>query len=345
MVKIHGLIPPSSKIFSDLNPAWGKFGNIVIRKVSETSCLIMIPCISTREWVLQVGYCQAGNCAFSIYPWSADGSLHLPELETAPTWTILENVPPQMYSLDGISVIASTIGEPLHTEKSNLDPYYFGNTKIKVEVSLYKPPLTSIIVRDSMLNSVKVSISYPRLPPKCCNCGRFGHLLNRYLKPLMRKQPVKDSKKGFALAGIAIADTITSLANVASGSQLVSDRSTLPSSSKKRTHIRAETRRRSKERSRSSPHVESTNFHKSDNNMSVQTQEQVKAWIKECSDRKLLEAHAIKSEAKAVAKKQWIVVGAKKKGKEKDLSQGSQSMGKVYTKTGFAEVRKQILGA
>lgn len=148
----------------------------------------MIPCISTREWVLQVGYWQAGNCSFSVYPWSPDASLYLPELETAPTWAVLENVPPQMNSLDEISVIASAIGEPLHTEKSKLDPYYFGNTKVKVEISLDKPPPTTIIVRDSLMNSVKVRVSYPRLPPKCCNCGRFGHLLNRCPRPLMRKQ-------------------------------------------------------------------------------------------------------------------------------------------------------------
>lgn len=167
VAQFHGLIPPPAKIYSDLNPAWGKFGNIVIRIVSDTSCLIMIPCTSTREWVLQVGYWQAGNCAFSVYPWSADGSFEVQELETAPTWAVLKNVPPQMYSLDGISVIASAIGEPLHTEKSQLDPFHFGDTKVKVEISLDSAPPTTIIVKDTQQNSVKVNVSYPRLPPKC----------------------------------------------------------------------------------------------------------------------------------------------------------------------------------
>lgn len=55
------------------------------------------------------------------------------------------------------------------------------------------------------------------------------------------------------------------------------------SNSKKRTQIRAATRRRSKERSRRSPPVGVTFSHKSDQNMSVKTQELVKAWIKESS--------------------------------------------------------------
>lgn len=70
------------------------------------------------------------------------------DLESATTWVILKNVPPQLYSLDGISVIASGIGETLHTEKSRLDPYCFGNTKIKVEIDLHGTLPAEVEVRD-----------------------------------------------------------------------------------------------------------------------------------------------------------------------------------------------------
>ncbi|CAN6974801.1 unnamed protein product [Brassica oleracea var. botrytis] len=46
----------------------------------------------------------------------------------------------ELYSLDGISVVASGVGEPLHTEKSRLDPYHLGDTKVKVEIDLSKTP-------------------------------------------------------------------------------------------------------------------------------------------------------------------------------------------------------------
>lgn len=211
----HGLLPPPAKIYADLNLAWGKFGNITIRTVSESSCLILIPNLATREWVLQVGYWQAGNVAFSVYPWSPDGSLVIPELETAPTWAVLKNVPPQMYSLDGLSVITSAIGEPRHTEKSRLDPYHFGDTKVKVEICLDSSPPTTIIVCDLEGNSARVSVTYQRLPPKCCNCGRFGHLLNRCPTPLRRKTFGKDSGvKPFEAGGVAVKDTKVSLAPV-----------------------------------------------------------------------------------------------------------------------------------
>jgi len=348
IAKFHGLIPPSSKIFSDLNPAWGKFGNIVIRAVSDTSCLIMIPCTSTREWVLQVGYWQAGNVSFSVYPWSTDASLLLPELETAPTWAILENIPPQMYSLDGISVIASAIGEPLHTEKSKLDPFYFGNTKVKVEISLDAPPPTTIKVRDALSNSVTMRVSYPRLPPKCCNCGRFGHLLNRCPKPLMRK-PNAAGKKGLVPLGSAVALTSTSLASgsIISKTQVTQGpgNSIKNSSALKRTRSRADSRRRAKERSRSSPPVGSSIAHERDQSMSITTQERVKAWIKEKDEERLSAVHSSGSKSKDLGN-QWIVVGskAKDKGKGKEGHGNVPVVSKAYGKPGVAVPLKLFPG-
>lgn len=265
VAQFHGLIPPPSKIYSDLNPAWGKFGNIVIRTVSDSSCLIMIPCVSTREWVLQVGYWQAGNCAFSVYPWSPDGSLEERDLTSAPTWAVLKNVPPQMYSLDGISVIASAIGEPLHTEKSRLDPFHFGDTKVKVEIMLDSSPPETIIVRDSQGNSLKVNVAYPRLPPKCCNCGRFGHLLNRCPKPLMSKAFDKRKNSEFAAGGTKIANTKISFSAPAGVAEDLSEKDNGVSDlhqnkaeslgPSQETVTRVESRRRSRSRARSSPPV------------------------------------------------------------------------------------------
>lgn len=188
IAQFHGTLPSRDKIYADLNPVWGKFGNISLHKVSDSACLILIPSIQTREWVLQVGYWQADHCAFSVFPWSADGNFDSLELKSAPTWAVLKNLPPQLYSLDGISVVASAIGEPLHTEKSRLEPYRFGDTKVKIEITLNNSPPEVVVVRDTAGNSVNIAVTYPSLPPKCCNCGKFGHLLNHCPKPLKKKR-------------------------------------------------------------------------------------------------------------------------------------------------------------
>ncbi|ESQ46342.1 hypothetical protein EUTSA_v10000506mg, partial [Eutrema salsugineum] len=213
VAQFHGRIPPPAKIFNDLNPVWGKFRNITIRTVSQTSCLIFIPSLQTRQWVLEVGYWQAANCAFSVYPWSSEGTLQPQELQTAPTWVILKNLPPQLYSLDRISLVASAIGEPLHTEKSRLDPYHFGDTKVKVEISLDSSPPEAVMVKDSQGNLVLIKAEYPRLPPKCCNCEKFGHLISRCPKPIMKKLKDKEVLIGKEPLTVAVTSSKISLAD------------------------------------------------------------------------------------------------------------------------------------
>ena len=258
MAHFHGTCPPPGKIFADLNPVWGKFGDITVRMVSETSCLFFVPNVQSREWVLQVGYWQVDHCAVSVFPWSAEGSLQDLELKFAPIWVILKNVPPQLYSLDGISVVASAVGEPLYTEKSRLDPYYFGDTKVKIEIDLSSTLPYVVEVRDSENNSVIIKIEYPKLPPKCCNCGKFGHLMNRCPKPLMKRKPkpqVIEKKKVKVAMAPQFISVSTSCASVEHSNMEVGKESevaqvkslgpTQSTKSRARSRSRARARRRS----------------------------------------------------------------------------------------------------
>ncbi|EOA28475.1 hypothetical protein CARUB_v10024684mg, partial [Capsella rubella] len=173
-----------------------------------------------------------------------NGLKNLEDLHSAPTWAILKNVPPQLYSLQGISVIASGIGLPLHTEKSRLDPVNIGATKVKVVIKLDVPLPASVVVQDVQGNSVRVAVEYPRPPPKCLNCGRYGHLLSRCPKPLMKKLPFsKDIPSGSKL----VTHPTISLAESAGGSSAMeSEPQVNPPKPKRR-------RSRSKKRSTSTP--------------------------------------------------------------------------------------------
>lgn len=248
VAQFHGLAPPPSRIFADLNPIWGRFGNITVRIISETAALIFIPSLSTREWALQIGFWQAGNCSCTIYPWSSEGPLELEDLQSAPTWAILKNVPPQLYSLEGISIIASGIGDPLHTEKSRLDPINIGSTKVKVIIQLDASLPTTVVVRDVQGNTARVAVEYPRPPPKCLNCGRYGHLLSRCPKPLSKNSAFKKDIP----AGTKVVTHPTVTLSPSIGSEGILDQAhnniVSPRLSKPRKH-----RSRSHKRSRSTP--------------------------------------------------------------------------------------------
>ncbi|VVB06411.1 unnamed protein product [Arabis nemorensis] len=182
----HGIPPSPAKIFSDLNPIWGKQGRISVKHQSARICLIYIPCAITRQWVLDVGFWNSGNCSFTVSPWSPSADLSPMKLVHAPVWVLFKKVPPELWSLVGFSTIASGVGIPVHSEFPKLSPYSNGVVKLKVVVELEKKQPSSVIVTDNLGNSVMVSAEFPKLPPRCGSCLEFGHLDLRCPTPAAR---------------------------------------------------------------------------------------------------------------------------------------------------------------
>ncbi|VYS68263.1 unnamed protein product [Arabidopsis thaliana] len=101
--------------------------------------------------------------SFSKYSPMGEGPLEPQELQTAQTWAILKNVPPPVILL--------------RRNKRDCERHWRASSyrKIKPRSCQYR----------------KNKVTYPRPPPKCLNCGRYGHLLSRCSKPLMKKLPFK----------------------------------------------------------------------------------------------------------------------------------------------------------
>ncbi|CAN6840064.1 hypothetical protein Bca4012_048109 [Brassica carinata] len=105
-----------------------------------------------------------------VVPWSPAPSLaDLPEITTIPLWVTLKNIPHCLYSLWGISWIASGLGAPMLSNKPWLDPTFM------VAVELEKAFPQRIAATDKQGNVSMVSVEYSWIPNKCENCGHFGH--------------------------------------------------------------------------------------------------------------------------------------------------------------------------
>lgn len=105
--------------------------------------------MSTREWVLQRGVWHIDDCMLFVGPWRDSDTLELPKINTIPIWVTLKNVPVKLYSLLGISWIASGLCAPMATNKPRLDPTLMGEAKILVEVELSRPFPKRIIVEQA----------------------------------------------------------------------------------------------------------------------------------------------------------------------------------------------------
>ncbi|XP_010541224.1 PREDICTED: uncharacterized protein LOC104814739 [Tarenaya hassleriana] len=169
IAQFYGIAPSASKIFQSLNPIWGRKGNITVRRTGDAGCLVCIPDLATREWVLEVGLWRVADVMFTLVEWTLVSSLRKPALSSAPIWITLRNIPADMYSLKGISYIASD------TEKMRLDPLTIGEARIKVEVQLGAVLPSLVEIEDDRGQIIKVEVHYSWIPPRCSKCNEFGH--------------------------------------------------------------------------------------------------------------------------------------------------------------------------
>ncbi|XP_024005999.1 uncharacterized protein LOC18007891 [Eutrema salsugineum] len=148
---------------------------ITITKLGESNYLFHMPDESTRSWVLQRGLWHVDDCLMFVASWTPEASLAIPEIKTIPVWVTLKNIPNSLYSIPGISHIASGLGAPMATHKPRLDPILMGEAKILVEVELTKTFPTRIAADDLNGFISMVDVEYAWLPSKCGRCGQLGH--------------------------------------------------------------------------------------------------------------------------------------------------------------------------
>lgn len=125
-------------------------------------------------------------------------------------------------------------------------------------------------VRDSENNSVRIRIEYPKLPPKCCNCGKFGHLMNRCPNPLMKRKPqpqVQEKEKvKVALAPPSVSISGSCAPVEPQGKEVEEGRKidlVQTSGASQNTQSRARSRSRARARRRSLSQLPSHRFHSS----------------------------------------------------------------------------------
>lgn len=117
-----------------------------------------------------------------VAPRTPEATLAIPEIKTIPIWVTLKKIPHIVYSIPGISHIASGLGAPMATHKPRLDPIHMGEAKILVEVELSKAFPQRIAASDETGFISMVDVEYAWLPTLCTRCGHLGHKVKRCLQ-------------------------------------------------------------------------------------------------------------------------------------------------------------------
>ncbi|KAL0401943.1 UNVERIFIED_CONTAM: hypothetical protein Slati_4224200 [Sesamum latifolium] len=114
-------------------------------------------------------------------------------MEEVPVWIKLHDLPVELWTTEGLSIVASGIGKPLYPDAitracTRLD---FARVYVILDISSKLPKHVIIMVpkEDGSEMACKVDIEYEWLPPKCNTCMTLGHATKVCLT-LKPKKPV-----------------------------------------------------------------------------------------------------------------------------------------------------------
>ncbi|CAA7061593.1 unnamed protein product [Microthlaspi erraticum] len=167
----YGNPPSYGKIWGVLNYLWGKDRKVTIHNLTPNAFLFRIPSASLRNKVLQHELWRVGDSPFFVTEWKASFSLDPPSLKKAPIWATITNIPFDLVTDEGLSIIAKPLGKIV--DKKPFTSVNSAEVKVIVDLTSTLPTTTEIERDDGQI--VVLSVTYPWLPPLCSVCNEIGH--------------------------------------------------------------------------------------------------------------------------------------------------------------------------
>ena len=98
-----------------------------------------------------------------------------------PVWVQLRKIPIELWTAEGLSYLASVVGEPLYADSSTEQKRRLDYARICVMLDASKPLVkefgvnTSSMGKDDPQGVTLLKVSYQWVPPECAFCKVFGH--------------------------------------------------------------------------------------------------------------------------------------------------------------------------
>ena len=178
----NGRLSPFNQIQSILNHMWGKEKRVEIHtNPLSRSMLVRIPFDYLRQKILEKTVWYVGESMFNAVQWSSSASASPPSLESIQIWAHLTGVPLDLRHQQGLSLVASLVGEPKETDDFTKNLISLTLSHVKVEVDLTQPLPSVVEFEREDGEVVEVSIHYLWVPPTCSHCHELGHIVRNCL--------------------------------------------------------------------------------------------------------------------------------------------------------------------
>ncbi|GJW24772.1 RNA-directed DNA polymerase, eukaryota, reverse transcriptase zinc-binding domain protein [Tanacetum coccineum] len=164
---------------------WGKYGVRDIRVNNDGTCLFKFNNLEGLQTVIDKGPWMVNNRPLIVQKWNPDIGMQKAEHCKLPIWVKLTDVPLEAWSTDGISALASSLGNPLimdamtasmcHNGMGRID---FARVLVEMDASKEFKSVIEVQYRDNenkIKGTKKVNVSYDWKPAACSHCKVFGH--------------------------------------------------------------------------------------------------------------------------------------------------------------------------
>ncbi|KAF2578578.1 hypothetical protein F2Q68_00003400 [Brassica cretica] len=118
---------------------------------------------------------------FHTAQWSSEHSMSTPPLKAIKIWAHLTGVPLDLRHQEGLSLVASLVGDPKETDDFTRNLVNLTLSHVKVEVDLTQPLPSVVEFQRQSGEVVEVLVHYPWIPPTCSHCHELDHLVRNCL--------------------------------------------------------------------------------------------------------------------------------------------------------------------
>ncbi|GJS64706.1 zinc knuckle CX2CX4HX4C containing protein [Tanacetum coccineum] len=184
--------------------AWGKFGIQKIMMNAKGFYFFKFSSKKGMDDVLENGPWMIRQVPIILNKWTPSASLTKANHSIVPVWVKMHDVPMATFTDDGLSIIASKIGNPIMLDSytSTMCNEFWGRSsfaraiiEIQAEAKLKESVVVAVPNLDGegyMCETVKVE--YEWKPPRCSTCKIFGHMVD-HCPMVVKEMPVKQVER------------------------------------------------------------------------------------------------------------------------------------------------------
>ncbi|KAF2544854.1 hypothetical protein F2Q70_00020249 [Brassica cretica] len=115
------------------------------------------------------------GCPMFVAAWSPEFTPEQPQLTSVVVSVELRGVTYLLFNQQSLSKIATAIGRPVSLAPETERKENFEVAKVWIHVNMLESLPEKIVSGFSNGREAEISVSYPWLPDKCSQCGKFGH--------------------------------------------------------------------------------------------------------------------------------------------------------------------------